>query len=277
MKFFKNNPFISSIILIIFCAFLFFFVYTKGVSLLKDGVEKVSEQDFFASYASLFGALITVFVALFSLQKWWDRSEFDEIKNQLKNTEDENKKFQNHMTEELEKRILPDTVNKYVEDHKGEISQSLRDMFVDNYVFNSTILHVDFFESIFYSQNAYLKEEEKCTFSRVIFSMIVEKIKNHANKYGIFERAIDLLSDISEVLLSPELIINNDKKFYKNLEYLHHEILVVKYDAELSNIFEAHEEKAAILEENVKTLYGRYISRPSDSLACNKKYGLDNV
>jgi len=244
---------------------------------LGDGGEKVSEQNFFASYASLFGALITVFVALFSLQKWWDRSEFDEIKKQLKNTEDENKKFQNNMTEELEKRILPDAVNKYVEDHKGEISQSLRDMFVDNYVFNSTILHVDFFESIFYSQKAYLKEEEKCTFSRIIFSMIVEKIKSHTNKYGIFERAIDLLSDISEVLLSPELVINDDKNFYKNLEYLHHEILVVKYDAELSYIFEAHEEKATILEENVKTLYGRYISRPSDSLACNKKYGLDNV
>ena len=276
----KKVSFAVTIALIFSCIFLFFLVYAGGTALLNGwlhGGEKITEKEFFSSYASLFGALITVFVALFSIQKWWDRTEFEKLQKRLEESEQKNKELRDEIQKDLKDELLPNKIKEYIENHKSEFSQSLNNMIVASYEFNANILQIEFFETLYYSQISFLKEDEKVSLSRVLFGFITNKIKYDANKYGVFEKALELLSDISNDLLSEKLIIGGDKNFYRNLEYLHHEIGVIKYDAELSNILKAHAEKARILEENVKTLYGKYISRPSDSLACNKNYGLDDV
>ncbi|WP_290726521.1 hypothetical protein [Fibrobacter sp. UBA2449] len=269
----KFKSILLSIALIVFCAVLFYYVYEKGVFLLYDG-EKADVNNFFASYASLFGALITVFVALFTIQKWWDRNDFQKMESELKRIKHKNSTIQEKVVSKINQELLPKKVKEYVCNNKEEVIQPLKDMMVDRYGLYATYLHIEFLETLFDAQKSSLNGKPLYIFARKIFNLVVEKIKNgpHGKNFDLFEKSINLLLALTQEMLSEEFVIEDVDAFYGNLEYLHHEILVIKYDGESSKTIKLMDDKSiSELETNVNKLYGKYISRPEESVIEEKK------
>lgn len=256
---------VASLIVIIFCGSLFFVTYQKGVTFLYAG-EVADQSNFFGSYASLFGALITVFVALFSIQKWWDRAEFHELKEKLEQMQKENKNFKDEVTKKVTDELLPKMICDYVKNHTGEVVQPLKDMMVDDYGLNACFLHIEFLETLYNSQSRYLEGERECVFARGVFNEVVQKIRNYPleKNIDIFEKAIDLLKSLTEKLMSKDFITDSENEFYENLEYLYHLFLEIKFDPNAINALSGHEDDFKGLGENIQKLYAVYISRPEE-------------
>lgn len=261
------KSFFLTIFLIIAVGGLFYFVYVFGTSYLLYDTEKVDANNILSTFAALFGSLITVFVALFSIEKWWDRKAFDDVKNELEIAKKQNKVFRDDLLKELEEKTIPSKIQTFIKENEAVITDPINRILIGSYGFYASILHIEFLESVFDSMRDSLKERDLCVFSRKIFNVLVGKIRNYPEqeKLNIIEKSLSLLSKILKIFFMPEMVVETDLEFAENLEYIHFEMNKFVYSPQLAESLSfrsLQDQQYKDTLEMLKNLYGKFVSHP---------------
>lgn len=249
------------------CVVVLYFVVGKyGFSFLITSVkDRVSTgtSDLFSAYASMFGALVTVFVALFAFEKWMDRKAYETLKKDL----DDMKKKQEQFDKDLEGKIddkIPDRIREFVKKNERTILDPMTRVIANQQKLVSAVYFIEFLESSFDSFARSLSGKEKSSFVRSLFNELVKKIMSCENgsDFEYFEKSINLLLKMSIEFENEDFVIDDDKEFAKNMDYVWYLLKRIQYLESARDALKMQHQHYEDLEQAVERIYRKNVSYP---------------
>lgn len=152
---------------------------------------------------ALFTSLVTVAVALFGIQKWFENKKYEEIQREIK-----------RFIKKQEKDI-PNQIRQTINEKKGEISETLKELLNELVRAESKKEEVNFVQSLINTHLSYLLDEEKKFFCKEQFKHIVEKMNLNFSENTIdpFLAYHQLLEDLIDQIKKDPKILANDIDF----------------------------------------------------------------